>query len=73
MPVASVMARMKTPMNFWPSCAPCMNATPAPATICAQRNTWSDLTRSKFLQTRAIILVRIQPEPKPRNVESTRP
>ena len=36
-PLASVMASTNMLMNFWPSCAPCMNATPAPEAICAQR------------------------------------
>ena len=33
MPAVIMMASMKMDMNFWPSWAPCMNATPAPEQI----------------------------------------
>ena len=35
MPAGIIMASMKMDMNFWPSWAPCMKATPAPEHICA--------------------------------------
>ncbi len=73
MPVASVMARMKMPMNFWPSCAPCMNATPAPATIWSHLNAWSSFVRSKCLNTRITTFETTQPKPKPMKVESRMP
>ena len=34
-PLQNAMPRNSTPMNFWPSCAPCMKLMAAAPTICA--------------------------------------
>ena len=72
-PAAMVMASMKMDMNFWPSWAPCMKATPAPAKICAQRKKRLALGRLRLRQKKPNTLKLSQPKPKPMSVESRMP
>ena len=69
----SAMASMAVDMNFWPSCAPCMRATPAAPSTCMRPKKLLAARRSAFLQAMGMTLEMTQPAAKPRTVESTRP
>ena len=73
MPTAMVIAKRKMDMNFWPSWAPCIKATPAPAKICAQRKKRLALGRLRLRQKKPNTLKLSQPKPKPMSVESRMP
>ena len=72
-PLARKMPSMKTPINFWPSCAPCMNAIAAPPAICAPPKKPVVRRRSMFLHRNSTSLAAAQPNAKPSRVDRTRP
>ncbi|VWM23674.1 Uncharacterised protein [Collinsella intestinalis] len=72
-PLQKATPRNRTPMNFWPSCAPCMKLMPAAPAICAQRKNVLDLRLSVLANRRVTILHTPQPAAKPRPRERTSP
>ncbi len=73
MPMHSMMPIREMERNFWPSCAPCISATPAPEMHWAQRQPLAARRRSVLRAARSTILVNSQPLPKPKPVEISRP
>ena len=72
-PLQNAMPRNRTPMNFWPSCAPCMKLMAAAPTICAYvKNTLARL-RSSPAQISVTSLHTIQPMPNPSRRLAARP
>ena len=69
----SAMASMAVDMNFWPSCAPCMRATPAAPRTCMRPKKLLAVRRSALRHAMGMILEMAQPARKPSTVESTRP
>ena len=69
----SAMASMAVDMNFCPSWAPCMRATPAAPSTCMRPKKLLAVRRSALRQAMGMILEMIQPARKPSTVESTRP
>ena len=72
-PLMRKRLRRMTPMNFCPSCAPCIKLMAAAPKICAARKTGSVLRRSALRKSSTTILHMTQPRPKPSTTEITRP
>ena len=58
---ASAIATMAVDMNFWPSWAPCMRATPAAPTTCMRPKKSLARRRSAFLQATGMAFAMPQP------------
>ena len=71
--MASMMPSMHSDRNFWPSCAPCSTATPAPDTICAHLKNEFAFERSARRHAFLMRRVNSHPVPNPSTVEMTRP
>ena len=71
--MASMMPSMHSDRNFWPSCAPCSTATPAPDTICAHLKNEFAFERSARRHAFFMRRVNSHPVPNPSTVEMTRP
>ena len=61
LPIERAMASMAVDMNFWPSWAPCMRATPAAPAICILPKKLFAFLRSAFAQAMGMIFAMIQP------------
>ena len=72
-PWAKAAPKNRTPMNFWPSWAPCMKLMAAAPAIWAKPKNRLVLRRSMSRQMKEMILHTTQPVPKPSTRLSTRP
>ena len=73
LPCAKNTPKRKTPINFWPSWAPCMKAIAAPPLICAPLKKRLVFVLLMFLQINSTSLTMPQPMPKPSIKDKPRP
>ena len=73
MPSDSATPNKNIPINFCPSCAPCINAIAAAPAMCEFLKNFNVICLCIFLHTTLINFATKYPSPKPNIVESTSP